>query len=216
MSQSCWHRGAGWLTISTGWAFAIVSGVFTAIACGSPDPALNPAVTQGIAIETGDFSKLIPFLAAQMLGAMVGAFLVWLNFLPHWSRTEDPCAKLACFSTMPAIPNFGANLLSEAIGTFMLVLGVAAISSKEVAISGPAAGLGPYLAGVAVWGIVLSLGGTTGYAINPARDLGPRIVHSLLPLGKKAGSGWNYAVVPIVGPLLGAALAGIFVRLVHF
>jgi glycerol uptake facilitator protein len=93
---------------------------------------LNPALTLGVAIETGDFSKLIPFLAAQM----VGAFLVWLSFLPHWSRTEDPCAKLVCFSTMPAIQNLGANLLSETIGTFMLVLGVAAISSKEVAISG--------------------------------------------------------------------------------
>jgi glycerol uptake facilitator protein len=209
-------EGAGWLAISTGWAFAIVSGVFAAIACGSPNPALNPAVTLGVAIETGDFSKLLPFLVAQMLGAMVGALLVWLNFLPHWSRTEDACAKLACFSTMPAIQNFGANLLSEAIGTFMLVLGVAAISSKEVAISGPAAGLGPYLAGVAVWGIVLSLGGTTGYAINPARDLGPRIVHSLLPLGKKTGSGWGYAIVPVLGPLIGAGLAGLFVRFAHF
>ena len=191
-------EGAGWLTISTGWAFAIVSGVFAAIACGRPEPALNPAVTLGVAIETGDFSKFVPFLAAQMLGAVVGAFLVWLNFLPHWSRTEDPCTKLACFSTMPTIQNFGANLLSEIIGTFMLVLGVAAISSKEVAISGPAAGLGPYLAGVVVWGIVLSLGGTTGYAINPARDLGPRIVHSLLALGKKMGSGWGYAIVPVL------------------
>jgi len=209
-------EGAGWLAISTGWAFAIVFGVFAAIACGSPDPALNPAVTLGVAIETGDFSKLLPFLAAQMLGAMVGAFLVWLNFLPHWRRTEDPGAKLVCFSTMPAIPNFGANLLSEAIGSFMLVLGVAAISSKEVAISGPAAGLGPYLAGVVVWGIVLSLGGTTGCAINPARDLGPRIVHSLLPLGKKVGSGWGYAIVPVLGPLIGAGLAGLFVRLAHF
>jgi glycerol uptake facilitator protein len=117
---------------------------------------------------------------------------------------------------MPAIQDFGANLLSEAIGTFMLVMGVAAISSKEVAISGPAAGLGPYLAGVAVWGIVLSLGGTTGYAINPARDLGPRIVHSLLPLGKKTGSGWGYAIVPVLGPLIGAGLAGLFVRFAHF
>jgi glycerol uptake facilitator protein len=150
-----------------------------------------------------------------MLGAMAGAFLVWLNFLPHWSRTEDPCAKLACFSTMPAIQNFGANLLSEMIGTFMLVLGVAAISSKQVAIRGPAAGLGPFLAGVVVWGIVLSLGGATGCAINPARDLGPRIVHSLLPLGKKMGSGWGYAIVPVLGPLMGAGLAGLFVRLAH-
>ena len=117
---------------------------------------------------------------------------------------------------MPAIQNFAANLLSEIIGTFMLVRGVAAISSKEVAIGGPVAGLGPYLAGVVVWAIVLSLGGTTGYAINPARDLGPRIVHSLLPLGRRVGSGWRYAIVPVMGPLIGAGLAGLFVRLAHF
>src|ERR1700733_11258482 len=117
---------------------------------------------------------------------------------------------------MPAIRNFGANLLSEVIGTFVLVVAAAAIFSKRVAMSGPAADLGPYLVGVLVWAIGLSLGGTTGYAINPARDLGPRIAHSFLPLGKKNGSGWNYAVVPIAGPLLGAALAGIFVRVVHF
>src|SRR6202050_1505749 len=209
-------EGAGWLTIVTGWAFAVVMGVFAAIACGSPDAALNPAVTFGVAIETGDFSKFIPFFAAQMLGAMLGAFLVWLHFLPHWRETEDPGAKLACFSTMPAIQNFKANLLSEIIGTFVLLLGVAVIFSKKVALGGPVAGLGPYLVGVLVWAIGLSLGGTTGYAINPARDLGPRIAHSFLPLGKKNGSGWSYAPVPIVGPLAGAALAGLFVRLVHF
>jgi len=144
-----------------------------------------------------------------MLGAMAGAFLVWLNFLLRWSRTEDPCAKLACFSTMPAIQTFGANLLSETIGTFMLVLGVSATSSKEVAISGPAAGLGPYLAGVVVCGIVLSPGGTTGYAINPARDLGPRIVHSLLPLGKKMSSGWGYSIVSVLGRLIRRRTRGV-------
>jgi glycerol uptake facilitator protein len=208
-------EGAGWLTIATGWAFAVVIGVFTAIACGSPDAALNPAVTFGVAIETGDFSRCIPYFVAQMLGAMVGAFLVWLHFLPHWGETEDPGAKLACFSTMPAIQNFGANLLSEIIGTFVLLLAVAAIFSKKVAIGGPVAGLGPYLVGVLVWAIGLSLGGTTGYAVNPARDLGPRIVHSLLPLGRKTGSGWGYAIVPVIGPLIGAGLAGWFVRLAH-
>jgi glycerol uptake facilitator protein len=208
-------EGAGWLTIVTGWGFAVVFGVFAAIACGSPDAALNPAVTFGVAIETGDFSKLLPFLAAQMLGAMLGAFLVWLHFRPHWRETEDPGLKLACFSTMPAIQNFGANLISEIIGTFVLLLGVAVIFSKKVAIGGPVAGLGPYLVGVLVWAIGLSLGGTTGYAINPARDLGPRIVHSLLPFEKKMGSGWSYAAVPVVGPLIGAGLAGLFVRLAH-
>jgi glycerol uptake facilitator protein len=209
-------EGAGWLAIAAGWGFAVVFGVFTAIAFGSPDAYLNPAFTLGMAISSGDFSKFLPFLVAQMLGAIVGAVLVWLHFLPHWSQTEDPNVKLACFSTMPAIPNLGANLLSEAIGTFVLVLGAAAIFSKRVAIAGPAAALGPFLVGVLVWAIGLSLGGTTGYAINPARDLGPRIVHALLPLGKKTGSGWNYAAVPIAGPLLGASLAGVFLRLVHF
>jgi glycerol uptake facilitator protein len=172
-------------------------------------------VTFGVAIESGDFSKFIPFFVAQMLGAMLGALLVWLHFLPHWRETEDPGLKLACFSTMPAIPNFGANLLSEIIGTFVLLVGVAVIFSKKVAIGGPVAGLGPYLVGVLVWAIGLSLGGTTGYAINPARDLGPRIVHSLLPLGEKKSSGWRYAAVPVIGPLTGAGLAGLFVRLAH-
>ena len=209
-------EGAGWLAIATGWAFAVTCGVFTAIACGSPDAYLNPAVTLGMAITSGDFSKFWPFVVAQMLGAIVGAIFVWLHFLPHWRETEDPNLKLACFSTSPAIWNVRANLLSEIIGTCVLVTVVAAIFSKKVALMGPAAALGPYLVGVLVWAIGLSLGGTTGYAINPARDLGPRIAHSILPLGKKAGSGWNYAAVPIMGPLLGAALAGLFVRLVHF
>jgi glycerol uptake facilitator protein len=209
-------EGAGWVAIATGWGFAVVCGVFTAIACGSPDAHLNPAVTLGMAITSGDFSNVFSFVSAQMLGAIVGAILVWLHFLPHWRETEDPGLKLACFSTSPAIWNIPANLISEVIGTFILVTVVAAIFSKKVALGGPAAGFGPYLVGVLVWAIGLSLGGTTGYAINPARDLGPRIAHSLLPLGRKAGSGWNYALVPVVGPLVGAALAGIFVRLVHF
>lgn len=209
-------EGAGWLTIVTGWAFAVVMGVFTAIACGSPIAALNPAVTLGVAIETGDFSKFFPFLVAQMLGAMLGAALVWLHFLPHWRETIDPNLKLACFSTSPAIRSFGANLLSEIIGTLVLVVGAAAIFSKKVAIGGPAAALGPYLVGVLVWAIGISLGGTTGYAINPARDLGPRIVHALVPLGKKAGSDWSYAAVPVVGPFLGAGLGAMLVRIAHF
>lgn len=209
-------EGAGWLAIAAGWAFAVVFGVFTATACGSPGANLNPAVTLGVAVVSGDFSKFLPFAAAQVLGAIVGATAVWLHFLPHWRVTEDASVKLGCFSTSPAIRNFGENLVSEIIGTFILVMASAAIFSKKVAINGPVAGVGPYLAGVVVWAIGLSLGGTTGYAINPARDLGPRIAHSFLPLGKKAGSDWRYAPVPIVGPLIGAVLAGIFVRAVHF
>lgn len=208
-------EGAGWVAITAGWAFAVVFGAFTGTACGSPDAYLNPALTLGMAIISGDFSKLLPFVIVQILGGIVGATLVWLHFLPHWGVTEDADAKLACFSTSPAIRNFGANLLSEIIGTFVLVMVIAAIFSKKVAAAGPVAGLGPYLVGVLVWAIGLSLGGTTGYAINPARDLGPRIAHSFLPLGKKAGSGWDYAIVPIMGPLIGAALAGVFVRMVQ-
>jgi glycerol uptake facilitator protein len=209
-------EGAGWLAIAAGWAFAVVCGVFTAIACGSPDAHINPAVTLGMAVTSGDFTKVIPFVVAQLSGGIFGAVLVWLHFLPHWRVTEDPGVKLACFSTSPAIWNIPANLVSEIIGTFVLVAVVAAIFSKKIAMTGPAAGLGPFLVGLLVWAIGLSLGGTTGYAINPARDLGPRIAHSFLPLGKKTGSGWNYAGVPIVGPLVGAVLAGVFVRLVHF
>jgi glycerol uptake facilitator protein len=209
-------EGTGWLAIAAGWAFAVVCGVFMANACGSPDAHINPAVTLGMAIASGDSTKVLPFLVAQMMGGVCGAVLVWLHFLPHWSKTEDPDLKLACFSTSPAIWNIPANLTSEIIGTFILVTVVAAIFSKKVAVMGPAAGFGPYLVGVLVWAIGLSLGGTTGYAINPARDLGPRIAHSFLPLGNKTGSGWNYATVPILGPLIGATLAGLFVRLVHF
>jgi len=208
-------EGAGWMAIAGGWAFAVMAGSFTATACGSPDSHLNPAMTLGMAIVSGDFSKVLPFLAAQLLGAVAGAIAVWLHFLPHWKVTEDANLKLACFSTSPAIPNIGANLLSEIIGTFVLVMVVGAIFSRKIA-AGPVAGLGTVLSAAVIWAIGLSLGGTTGYAINPARDLGPRIAHAMLPLGKKAGSNWGYAAIPVVGPLLGAMLAGIFVRAAHF
>ena len=167
-------------------------------------------MTLGVAVSTGDFSKLGPYLLAQMAGAMAGAVLVWLNYLPHWRETPDPAAKLACFSTGPAIRQPLANLLSEIIGTFVLVLVASALGAKAA----PAAGLGPYLVACVVWGIGLSLGGTTGYAINPARDRGPRFVHALLPIPKKGGSDWGYAGVPVLGPLIGGALAGVVVRLV--
>ena len=174
-------EGAGWMVISTGWALAVMTGVFTAIACGS-EGQLNPAVTLGVAVNSGDFSKLAWYTAAQMAGAMAGAFLVWLHYLPHWRETPEADLKRACFCTAPAIRSPWANLGSEIIGTFILVLVAGAIFSKAVAAGGPAAGLGPYLVGSLVWGIGLSLGGTTGYAINPARDLGPRMVHAILPL----------------------------------
>jgi glycerol uptake facilitator protein len=205
-------EGAGWMVITSGWAFAVMAGVFTSIACGSSDAHLNPAVTLGFAVSSGQFAKIVPYIVAQMAGAFVGATLVWLHFLPHWKETPDQGLKLAVFCTAPAIRRFGANLLSEIIGTFVLVFVVGAIFSKAASASGPAAGLGPYLVAALVWGIGLSLGGTTGYAINPARDLGPRLAHAALPIAGKGASDWSYAIVPVLGPLIGGGLAGIFLR----
>jgi glycerol uptake facilitator len=205
-------EGSGWVVITAGWAFAVMAGVFTAIACGSSEAHLNPAVTLGFAVRSADFAKVAPFLAAQLLGGIIGAALVWLHYLPHWRETPDAAAKLGCFSTSPAIRSLIPNLLSEIIATFVLVFVVGAIFSKSVSATGPAAGLGAYLAGSLVWGIGLSLGGTTGYAINPARDLGPRIAHAILPVAGKGSSDWGYAPIPVVGPLLGGALAGLLLR----
>jgi glycerol uptake facilitator protein len=205
-------EGSGWMVITAGWAFAVMAGVFVSIACGSNDAHLNPVVTVGFAVRDASFGKLGPYLAAQLLGAIVGAVFVWLHYLPHWKETPDPAAKLACFCTAPAIRNMAANLFSEICATFVLVFVIGAIFSKKVSATGPAAGLGPYLVGSLVWGVGLSLGGTTGYAINPARDLGPRIAHAVLPIAGKGGSDWGYAPVPVIGPLLGGALAGLFLR----
>ena len=205
-------ENSGWIVITAGWAFAVMCGVFVSIACGSSDAHLNPAVTIGMAVKAGSFRKVLPYVAAQVLGAMAGSLLVWLHYFPHWKETPDKDAKLACYCTGPAIRNLGANLLSEIIGTFVLVFVVGAIFSKAVAANGLAGGLGPYLVGSLVWGIGLSLGGTTGYAINPARDFGPRLMHAILPIAGKGGSDWSYATIPIVGPLMGGALAGLAMR----
>jgi glycerol uptake facilitator protein len=200
-------ENAGWICITAGWAFAVVCGVLTALACGSPDAHINPAVTFAGAISSGDFSKLAVYVPAQLLGAIVGATLVWIHYLPHWEMTPDPAAKLACFSTAPAVRAPGANLVSEIIGTFVLVFVASAIGSKAVN-----AGFAPPLVGMLVWSIGLSLGGATGYAINPARDLGPRIAHAILPIAGKKGSDWGYAAIPIVGPAIGAALAALLAK----
>lgn len=209
-------ENAGWIVITTGWAFAVMAGVFVAIACGSKGAFLNPAVTLGFAVSSGDYSKLASLIGAQMLGAFVGAALVWLQYLPHWKETEDTSLKLAVFCTAPAIRNAAANLISETIGTFVLVFVAGAVFSKSVAKDGLAAGLGPYLVACLVWAIGLSLGGTTGYAINPARDLGPRIAHAILPIAGKGTSDWGYAGIPVVGPLLGAGLAGLLLHVLGF
>jgi glycerol uptake facilitator protein len=209
-------ENSGWMVITAGWAFAVMCGVFTAIACGSSDAYLNPAVTLGFAVRSGDFSKFAPYLAAALLGAFVGAVLVWVHYLPHWAATPDTTSKLACFCTIPAIRNATSNLISEILATFVLVFVVGAIFSKAVIGAGLASGLAPYLVASLIWGIGLSLGGTTGYAMNPARDLGPRIAHSILPIAGKGISDWRYAGIPIIGPLIGGAAAGLLIRALHF
>jgi glycerol uptake facilitator protein len=209
-------ENAGWIAITAGWAFAVMCGVFTALACGSPDGHLNPAVTLGVAVKTGNFSKLLPYSIAQILGAMAGGVLVWLFYHSHWKVTPEPDLKRACFCTSPAIRNIGSNLISEIIATFVLILVGSAIGSKAVSATGLAPGLGPYLVASLVWGIGLSLGGTTGYAINPVRDLGPRIAHAVLPIAGKGGSDWGYAFIPVVGPLIGGAAAGLLAQLMRF
>jgi glycerol uptake facilitator protein len=209
-------EGSGWIVITAGWAFGVMAGVFTAVACGSPQAHINPAVTLGFAVRSGDFANVIPYMIAQMLGGFCGAAAVWIHFLPHWEKTPDPVAKLACFCTSPALRRPLPNLVSEIIGTFVLVLVIGAIFSSAATPAGPAAGLGPYLVACLVWGIGLSLGATTGYAINPARDLGPRLAHAILPVAGKKDSDWGYAPIPVFGPLLGGLLAGLVIRLAQF
>lgn len=206
-------ENSGWIVIASGWAFAVMVGVFIAVVFGSPDAHINPAVTIGFAVLSGDYSKIATYLPAQFLGAFAGAVLLWLHFLPHWAVTEDKGLKLACFSTGPAIRNTGANLISEIIGTAVLVAGVIAIFSKAVSPAGPAAGLGPYLVAGLVWGIGLSLGGTTGYAINPARDFAPRVAHALLPVAGKGESDWSYSWIPVAGPAIGGIIAGLLLKI---
>jgi glycerol uptake facilitator protein len=196
-------QNAGWIVITTGWALAVAVGVY-AIG-GLTGAHLNPAVTLGFAAIGSTAWDLVPFyLGGEFLGAFIGAVIVYLHYLPHWAETEDPGLKLAVFSTGPAVRNTAANVVSEIIGTFMLVFGVLAIVSNELA-----GGLAALLIGFLVWGIGLSLGGTTGYAINPARDLGPRIAHAILPIAGKGGSDWGYSWVPVIGPVIGGVLGAL-------
>jgi glycerol uptake facilitator protein len=204
-------QGAGWIVITAGWAFAVMCGIFVSAAFGSPGADLNPAVTIAVMVR-GGYSVTVGLLhmVAQMIGAFIGAVLVWLAYLPHWAETEDPGTKLGVFSTGPAIRNPTTNLIAEIIGTFVLVFVIFSIFSATGATSGdPAPGVGPYLVAALVWGIGLSLGGPTGYAINPARDLGPRIAHFVLPIAGKGDSDWSYSWIPVVGPLVGGALAAV-------
>jgi glycerol uptake facilitator protein len=201
-------EGSGWMVITTAWAFAVLCGIFTANLFGSADAHLNPAITMAFAVKTGDYSKVAPYLLAQMGGSFTAAAAVWLFYYPHWKVTQDPAAKLAVFCTAPAIRSFGFNLFSEIAATFVLVILVGSVTSKLVLTTGAVAGLTPFLVGCLVWAIGLSLGATTGYAINPARDFGPRLAHALLPIAGKGGSDWAYSWVPILGPVIGASLAG--------
>jgi glycerol uptake facilitator protein len=206
-------ENGGWLVITTAWAFAVLCGIFTANLFGSSDAHLNPAITLAAAINSGDFSRLLPYAAAQLAGAFAGAVLVYLFYHPHWAITPDAVAKRACFCTEPAIRSYPSNLFSEFLATFVLVLVAGAMGSKLVMSAGAASGLGPFLVSCIVWGVGLSLGGTTGYAINPVRDLGPRIAHTFLPIPAKTSSDWAYAWVPVVGPFLGGACAGLLLHL---
>ena len=209
-------QDSGWIVITAGWGFAVMIAVY---AVGRISGAhINPAVTVGLA-SIGEFEwALVPgYIIAQMIGAIVGGVIVWLHYLPHWAETEDPALKLGVFSTGPAIRNTPSNLISEVIGTFVLVFGVLAIVTTfgpETITDAPlqaafSTGLTPLLVGLLVWAIGLSLGGPTGYAINPARDLGPRIMHAILPIPGKGGSDWGYSWIPVVGPLIGGALGAL-------
>jgi len=202
-------EAAGWIVITTGWAFAVTLGIFVANAFGSKDAHLNPAVTLAFAFTTNDYAMILPYWGAQFIGAFLGATLVWLQYRPHWAVTDDPWTKLGVFATGPAIRKPADNFISEAMATAVLIIGVNAISRAGTL----AVGFGPYLVGVLVWSIGLSLGGTTGYAMSPARDLAPRIAHALLPIPGKGSSDWGYAWIPVLGPLVGAVIGALVVGL---
>jgi glycerol uptake facilitator protein len=198
-------QNSGWIVITWGWGLAVMVAVFTVGQFSGAQ--LNPAVTLGFAIEgRTDWGDVPAYLAGEFVGAFVGATLVWLAYLDHWKETEDPGLKLACFSTAPAIRNPLSNLITEIIGTFVLVFGILAFFADK-ATTGTA--LGGIIVGFLVLSIGLSLGGPTGYAINPARDLGPRIMHAILPIPGKGPSDWAYAWIPVVGPLIGGGLGAL-------
>lgn len=203
-------HGSGWMVITAGWAFAVTIAVYCVASISGAH--LNPAVTIGLAsIGTFVWAKVPMYVAAQVAGGIFGGVVVWLMYLPHWRVTPDPGAKLAVFATGPAIRQPIPNLISEIIGTFVLVLAISAVLGPGNFVPGSdlAKGFGPALVGVIVWAIGLSLGGPTGYAINPARDLGPRIAHAFLPIAGKGSSDWNYAWIPVVGPIIGGVLAAV-------
>jgi glycerol uptake facilitator protein len=212
-------QNAGWIVITTGWGVAVAVAVY---AVGRISGAhLNPAVTLALAtIGSFPWAQVPGYIAAQMIGAIAGAVLVWLAYLPHWGVTPDQGFKLGVFATRPSIKHTAGNLICEIIGTAVLLFGILAIAANAQTLSKPgdvdlsfvfSRGLQPLLVGVLILGIGLSLGGPTGYSLNPARDLGPRIVHAILPIPGKGSSEWEYSWIPVVGPIIGGiAGAGLF------
>ena len=204
---------SGWIVITFGWAMAVAIAIYCVYQFSGA--LINPAATIGLAVAGQlDWSLVPGYIIAQFLGAFVGAVIVWLAYLAHWGETEDQGLKLGVFCTAPAIYNTPANLITEIIGTFVLVFGVLGIVANAGAAGGEAAtiigsGLNPLLVGLLVLGIGLSLGGPTGYAINPARDLGPRIAHAVLPIAGKGGNDWGYSWIPVVGPIIGGILGAV-------
>jgi glycerol uptake facilitator protein len=200
-------QDSGWIVITFGWGFAVAFAVYVV---GKYSGAhINPAVTIGLAFS-GYFpwAKVPVYILAQMVGAFIGACIVYIHYLPHWEQTEDKDAKLAVFSTDPAIPHTFANLASEIIGTAVLVFGLLGIGANQFT-----EGLNPLIVGFFIVAIGLSLGGTTGYAINPARDLGPRLAHFVLPIAGKRDANWSYAWIPVVGPIIGGFVGGFLYKI---
>jgi glycerol uptake facilitator protein len=204
-------QNSGWVVITWAWAMGVLVGVLGSLAVTDGVAHINPAVTIGLAaadlgVEWSDVPTLI---AGQFVGAFIGAVLVYLAYLVHWGETEDPGLKLAVFSTGPAIRNTAANLITEIIGTMVLLVGVLAIGKVPAF-----AALGGFFVALLVLGIGMSLGGPTGYAINPARDLGPRIIHAILPIPGKGGSDWAYSWIPVVGPIVGGIAGALIAKAV--
>ena len=200
-------NSSGWIVITTAWALAVFTGVIVSAPVGGAH--LNPAVTIGLAVAGSyDWADVPLQIVGQFIGAFIGAVLVWLAYFQHWAATPDPGAKLAVFSTGPAIRNTVWNLVTEIIGTFVLMFAVLTLGGAFGAQSGVAL-IGPLGVTFVVWAIGLSLGGPTGYAINPARDLGPRIAHAILPIPGKGSSDWGYSWIPVVGPIVGAVIAAL-------
>src|SRR5215203_2942413 len=196
-------ENSGWIVITFGWGMAVAVAVYCVF--NFSGGYINPAVTLGAAVTGGLEWAVVPgYIIAQLLGAFTGAVIVWLSYLPHWAETADPGLKLGVFSTAPAIYNTPANIITEIVGTFVLVFGVFGIIANDLA-----GGLAPLLIGLLVLGIGLSLGGPTGYAIKTARDLGPRIAHAVLPIAGKGGSDWGYAWIPVIAPIVGGILGAV-------